>query len=154
SSSPSNSSLGFDAKTLLGPIMDAVATEARRANDPYSRLGDVGTAILGTVGSGTPYAQNLAALDSQRRQAIQGGANMFLQVLNLDRRARLEDLQRRRTEVAEKREGRMENWMTDRLDQIGRSLDIRQDLGERAQAERERAASTREDRLGRNSADR
>lgn len=74
-----------DVKQFLAPIMQAMATEAQRASDPISRIGDVGSAVLSTVGHGTPYAQNLAALDKGRKDTIQGGAQMFLQMLGMER---------------------------------------------------------------------
>lgn len=76
---------GPDLKQFLGPIMEAMATESRRAADPISRIGDVGSAVLGTVGSGIPYGQGLAALDKQRSDTIKGSAQLFLSMLGQER---------------------------------------------------------------------
>lgn len=96
-----------DLKQFLGPIMEAMAAEAKRASDPISRIGDVGSAVLGTVGSGVPYAQGLAALNKQRSDTIQGGAQLFLSMLGQERQLKaLENEAAYRTEDLKiKREG-------------------------------------------------
>lgn len=97
-----------DLKAFLGPIMEAMAAEAKRASDPIARIGDVGSAVLGTVGAGTPYAQNLAALDKQRSDTIKGGAGLFLSMLGQERQLKqLENEAAYRTETLKQGERRL-----------------------------------------------
>lgn len=130
---------GADLKQFLGPIMEAMATESRRAADPISRIGDVGSAVLGTVGSGTPYAQNLAALDKQRSDTIRGGAQLFLSMLG----------QERQLEQLKGEERRFQERMTldrERLGETKRQHDVTAGHTERSLANAERRADAAEAR--------
>lgn len=97
-----------DLKQFLGPIMEAMAAETKRASDPITKIGDVGTAIWGTIGSGTPYAQNLAALDKARSDKIQSGAQLFLSMLGQERQLKaLENESAYRTATLQQGEKRL-----------------------------------------------
>lgn len=90
------SSLPDGIKSLFAPLMESVVRDAMVRNDPISKLGDVGQALFESSGSGTPFAKNLGALDTQRQQATGGAANMFLQVMGMDRQLEESKAQERR----------------------------------------------------------
>lgn len=130
---------GPDLKQFLGPIMEAMATESRRAADPISRIGDVGSAVLGTVGSGIPYGQGLAALDKQRSDTIKGSAQLFLSMLGQERQ--LEQLK-----GEERRHQERMSLDRERLGETKRQHDITAGQTDRSLANAERRAEAAEAR--------
>lgn len=115
------SSLPDGIKSMFAPLMETMIRDAMTRSDPISRFGDVGRASLDTSGS---FAKNLGALDTQRQQATGGVANMFLQVMNMDRQIEESKAQERRF---------LANYDLDkkRLDLTGRVEDRRAATDER-----------------------
>lgn len=143
---------GSQVQEFLRPIMETIVADVRRNSGPAQRINDVGSAIFDTLMSGQPYGQTLAKYDAARRDTMKNAASTFLGLLGFERQAQEMDLSRRRTEVAEKRENRMEGWMTSRLDQIERGLDIRRDQGSErigiARSAEERRREQGDERIG------
>ena len=114
------SSLPDGLKSLFAPLMESIIKNATAANDPITRIGNVGRASLDSG----PFAKNLAALDTQGTQAQAGAANMFLQVLGMDRQIEESRAQERRFLAGHEIDKR-------RLEQQGEQFRASTALGER-----------------------
>lgn len=72
-------------KSFFGPILQAVAEDAKRKSDPINRLYDIGGAIFDSASTGAPLQDGLRKADAQRTTSIQGAAQLFLTMMGQER---------------------------------------------------------------------